>query len=210
MKNIQKDIDSHPDPDARARLTVAYRKMRGSVFDNVTKVCEHLVKRGYDVGKSKVYGDVKKGYLRKQADDTVFQVDVEEYILVGNRGGPLKIKTDSAKADLNDIALKNKEEEFKGLQLKNEKLEIEVKKLRGDLISRDEAEADVVDNANLLSNLFTNMVRTSAHEWLLQSKNEPRKLIDMIEGDLKEMCDELAKRGEIKVVYESETSQQAA
>lgn len=199
MKTILEDINSHPDPDARARLMVVYEKLRGSMFENVTKVYEHLVKRGYDVGKSKVYGDAKKGVLKKQSDDTVFQVDVEEYILVANRGGPLKIKAESDKAEFNDFSLKNKEAEFKGNQLKNEKLEIDLQKLKGELVSRETAEQKLATNLLAYINRVLHLVRTQKHDWGVRSGADPQKLQEAVEEDLLEMNDQLAKKGVVSL-----------
>jgi len=195
MKSIQRHIDTHPDPDSRAALSEAFRKLRGSVFAGVMDVVRHLQKRGFKVGKSKVFGDAAKGLLLVQEDKSVFQVDVEEYIIKAN----LKLKAVDDRAALEDNHAQIKEEEIRGHKLKNEKLEIELKKSKSEIIDSKDAETEKAINLGAFDAAIRHLVRTESHNWILRAGHDPKKLIDIINTDMDEMCNELASRKEITV-----------
>ena len=165
-------------------------------FKNRMEVFRYLRDQGYKIGKSKLFGDTDRGLLKLQRDKSVLKQDVEAYV---NRAG---IRKDPGKTvELEGFHLKKLEEEIKGLQLKNEKLQLEVKKGRSELMPVAEAETEIADNLNAMLHAFRHLIETGHEQWLLQARQSPVKLKNIITTDLLAMLDELAGRGEIRIRY---------
>ena len=104
-------------------------------FPNRRSVLFHLQNAGYQISKSKLYGDFKKGIIRKEKDKTVLESEVRAYIIAGN----LK-RVDGSLEDLSDLQTQKNKEEVKKLQEQVAKLKFEREREEGKYILRKDFE----------------------------------------------------------------------
>lgn len=193
--SIETHIESHPDPEAREALLAAFIKLRGSVFKNRIEVFKHLQQRGYKISRSKLYKDADDGVLVVQEDKTIFQSDVERYVADSR----IQFKEDSDQAEASEHFKKVKEAELEGQRLQNRKRELEVQKLEGELVSKREAETQAAVNLATYEAEMRHLVRTRVEDWLNFAKGNPQAMVDIINAEIDDMGNDLAKRGDIRV-----------
>jgi len=63
--------------------------MNDRILKNKLEAVEYLQRRGYKVGKSKVYADAKRGMIRMQEDGTILARDIEAYARAANLHRPM-------------------------------------------------------------------------------------------------------------------------
>jgi len=177
------------------KLKEKYEPADGPPLKNIPEMVEYLQDAGYRIKKSKVYQDSKKGLFRKNEDGSI---PISEVLSYAVKAG-LKTAAPGPDRETAKYHAKKLREEIKGLQLKNEKLEQEVFKNRGELISRDDAETERAVNLATFDAAVRHMVRTRSPDWMVQAGKDPAKLRQLIEEDLDLMSNELAKQKEIMI-----------
>ena len=153
-------------------------------FSNRRSVLLHLQKAGYQISRSKLYEDFKKGLIRKQVDKTVLESEVRAYIIAGN----LK-RVDGSLEDLSDLQTQKSKEELKKLKEQVAKLQFEREKDQGKYIPRNEFESELAARAVVFDSGFRHAFNVKAREWIALVGGKPEKSADFLQA-LNEMLDE--------------------
>jgi len=189
--------------DAEKALTVTVDMLwqkyfdEAAPFENRTEVLAWLQGQGYKIKKTRLYQDCKRGFLKVQPDGTVRLSDVREYIAVA---GLEKIE-DKTGLMLDDQADKIKNEN-KRLILQNEKLQLELDQMRGDLIRKTDVQTELAVKIGAMESGTKNLIRMRAADWITATGGDPGRkdaLIDMAHGGLDELLDDFGRMEEISV-----------
>ena len=166
-------------------------------FENRTDVLAWLQGLGYKIKKTRLYQDCKRGLLRVQPDGTVRLSDVREYIAVAG----LEKVEDKTGLMLDDQADKIKNEN-KRLMLQNEKLQLELDQMRGDLIRKTDVQTDLAVKVGAMESGIKNLIRMRSTEWITATGGDPGKkdiLIDLANADIDALLDDMGRMEEINV-----------
>ena len=157
---------------------------------------------GSKISKTKLYRDKDRGLIRINADGTVSMAEVDAYIT----RAALKLKPERVK-DVEKYQSKKIEAELRNEKLRGDKLEIEVKKLRGELVDRrdaDERSAEMIGVLDAVPRRIL-MLRAAAYVQLVGGDVGKAQLLrNTFEADLDEAVDALGRADHIEAVVGQE------
>ena len=150
--------------EAVDRLWQAYM-VKEERFDSRKAVLEYLNKNGYSISQGKLYGDVKKGLLKVQADKSVLKSSVEAYI--DNPASGLVRYEDLEQSEEDKERSKLKSElEIRMLERKDKLEEFEYNKKTGKFLPKDDFEMELAARAAVLDSGLTYWLRSNVAEWI--------------------------------------------
>ena len=174
------------------------------VFENLLRVKEYLNRKGYKVGKSKIYKDRKDGLIRIEADGTVKESSVTAYIRKAN----LENLAEKAAADQGPSVLAQKaERELEKLGEQIEDLRFKRSVAQGEYIPRTDFEMELAARAAVLDAGLRHLVHSSLGDWVAMMEGDPKKipiLLERINDDLDEKFNEFATMDMFHVIFTDE------
>lgn len=164
------------DYEAAKKSLEAYRRKKAmerdpdkQTFRNIIEVLDYLQAEGWKIKKSALYQ--KQYAIKKQADGSMLKKDVDDFAARYLR------KADGSDMDAADIS-KKIEAEIRKLTAEAEKKEIEILRLKGELVDRHEVEYQLADRAAFLKDSLKNFFHSKA----------PR-IIEIVRGDMTLVAD---------------------
>lgn len=179
---------------AKKALEEYRSKGNGEKFHSLMEVLQYLKQEGWKISRSKLY---EKAYLlKKQPDGTYLKKDVDNFARIH-----LKMLDGS---DIEAGALRKLEAEIRKLTAEAEKREIEVARLRGELVSKHEVEQQLAARAIFLKDRLRNFFhgQVPAIVEMVKEGKEVNEIIDYINNELEDMFDYYSKPMEIKVLLD--------
>ena len=176
-----------PDPGQSKRLA------------KISEVVKYLKDEGYKIAKSKIYNDVKAGYLTP-ADDGSFQYDsVIAYIhtqmldkIADNRGDKIDQLTE-----------KRLQKEVEKLTAQVEKLQFDLQRDRGKYLPKDEVRTELALKIATFEAALKHLYRTHADEWISLTEGNLKyhaQFIEILYGHLDNLLDEMSQCEELDLV----------
>lgn len=174
-------------------------------FDNRIEAVNYLKRQGYKIGKSKLYGDCKKGLLRLQDDGSVLDSDLKKYV----RKADLQQLSTMPDADPQDTLIRKAEEELEKLRIQNKILRIQLDEKLGKYVSRADFDLEFASKIAILKSGLEHMVYSYAFEWVeIVIDGEPetsaQRLIDRIKQNLERQFNDFANLKKFQVVFGEE------
>jgi len=146
-------------------------------FQNRRSVLFHLQKAGYQISKTKLYQDFKKGLIRKEMDKTVLESEVRAYIVAAN----LK-RIDGSLEDLSDLQERKSKKEIEKLEEQIAKLRLEREKEQGKYIPRKDFETELAARAVVFDSGFRYLFQVKAREWISLVGGKLEKSADFLQA----------------------------
>ena len=179
--------------------------MNDRILKNKLEATEYLQRRGYKVGKSKVYADAKRGLVRIQEDGTILAADVEAYARAANLQRPDLDGPDPA--DVEAVQKEKTELEKEELQLKVEKRRYELEKDQGKHVPREKLELALASRAGVfysgMQTEFNGHGRDLVHAAGGSSEYVP-DLVGMLMDILDKKMNEFSRMDRFLVIFESD------
>lgn len=168
---------------------------------NAGAVLAYIKENGKKVAKTKLYDDIGKARLKKQTDGSFAVKDVDRYMAsLPGMGTSEKEAEDAA-----DRQKRKEEGEIRRVNAQAEKEELSVKKLKGQLVDRQEVYELLAARAITLDSDIKGAIAAQANELVSQVEGDPRKtknLISALDAILDEALGEYAKTEEIEVMFQ--------
>lgn len=174
------------------------------IFENRLEAHKFLQRRGYKIGKSKFYNDVKNGLLRIQPDGSVLKSDLDSYI---KRSGLVQPDMDRDAEEAEQLYRQKLQKEVEKLDWENKRRQFEYEKELGRYIPRSDFEAEMAARVAAHEARLRNMIRERAMEWIWTVNGDPQRAQDLMEQmgqDLNDLFNELARMDQFQVVFVSD------
>lgn len=141
------------------------------VFINVAELVEYLVKeRGFRTSKTKVYDDAGNELIKRQADGTFRQADVDDYAVAFLK--PLDASGGSASGSLQEQKLR---EEISRVRVDGELKKHKLREATGEVVQKDQVEIELASRAIFLRSDLKNVGRSGVMEIIKKVKGDPQK-----------------------------------
>lgn len=167
-------------------------------FKDRAAVAAYLAEQGYKVRKSKIYKDADAGLLRVQADKTVRQVDVRDYIILA---GLEKVADESG--DMTEDVKDKSRAEVALLKAREEKLRFELEREKGKYLLKSDVETETAIKIGAFESQFKNTSRIKSTEWVFAVGGDPKNakiLENLINAEIDARLEEFGKLDELNVV----------
>lgn len=190
-------MEKRPDDSNLTAKTPHGAGMIDQTVRNLLEALGVLKDRGYKIAKSKLYQDKDRGLIRVNADGSVPMSEIDAYIT----RAALKLKPERVK-DVEKYQSKKIEAELRNEKLRGDKLEIEVKKLRGELIEKRDAEERTAEMIGLMDAAPRRLMLLNVVEYVQLVGGDPGKAAIMrnkFDADLDEFVDQLSKTDGIEI-----------
>lgn len=180
------------------------------ILKNKLEAVAYLNRRGFKVGKSKLYADCKKGLVRIQADGSIFATDLESYARRQGLDRPDMDGSDPKKVEeLQEIKLRK---EVEKLDWENKRRQFEYEKETGKHIPRELLELELASRAAVMDSQLRTKIRARAREWtaIVQGSSEytPELITDALDM-LDQVMNEFARMDRFQVIFADENEEQA-
>jgi hypothetical protein len=164
------------------------------IFKNTHEVAKYLRRAGWKVGRQKVYDDVKDGLL---SGGTVTIEEVEKYA----KRARLKRVAEVSGGHLDRIAMKRSEAEYKLLQTKIQRMQIEIAEKQGDLVPAIESDQKIAGVIAVIKHKLLHMAQIRSAEILeVGVKKGQQALADILTEYILAELDEIGRQEELEVV----------
>jgi hypothetical protein len=170
-------------------------------FRNTAEVMKFLQAEGYKIKKSKLYNDVKAGFLAQSEDGSFSQNDVLAYVHTQS----LDKIADNKAGKLDALSEKRLEKEVEKLTVQVEKLTWDMNRDQGKYLLKEDVRTELAMKISVFEAGFKHVVATSASDWSAAIGGEPGKyqiLIDQINNAIDALLGEFAECEELDVVVE--------
>ena len=174
------------------------------IFKNRLEALEYLQRRGYKIGKSKLYKDVRNGLLKIQANGNVYKSDLDNYV---KKAGLSQLDLDQAAEETDELNKQKLQKEVEKLDWENKRRQFEYEKELGRYIPRSDFEAEMAARVAAHEARLRNMIRERAMEWIWTVNGDPQRAQDLMEQmgqDLNDLFNELARMDQFQVVFVSD------
>ena len=131
--------------------------VKKQTFKSVAAVIRFFKIKGYEVEKSKVYQDKRKGLLRSDENGTISEDEALAYVVRSELG-----KVGDAVAEIDQYAGVRSKKEIEKLEVQTEKLRFELDKERGKYILKEDIRLQVAMKLGALEAGIKNTVRVNA------------------------------------------------
>jgi|GEM_PF-5565584 len=179
------------------------------VLQRPADVLRFIEERCEGASKSTVFRHAKGGLVPRRKDGAFTEAGVLQYIeaqvadgkLRWRKGGEPKAKEAAG------LQVKKLEKAIALQDLEEEERRLKLERLKGGLISRDEAALDLAARAGALDNRLRHGVRTKVLDWISVVSGNPNKAQDLrhaLEAWLDEALADYARQGEFVVEFEVE------
>lgn len=172
-------------------------------FKNVAEVMKWLQAEGYKIKKSKVYNDVKSGFLVQSEDGSFSQNDILAYVHTQS----LDKIADNKAGKLDALSEKRLEKEVEKLTVQVQKLTWDMEKDQGKFLPKEDVRMELALKISVFEAGFKHIVATSAQDWASAIGGEPGKyqiLIDQINTAIDALLGEFAECDELDLVVEKQ------
>lgn len=156
-------------------------------FRNILEVLDYLQMAGWKIQKSALYS--KQYAIKKQPDGSMLKKDVDDF------AGRFLRKLDGSDTEEGDFS-KKIEAEIRKLTAEAEKKEIEVQRLRGEVVDRSEVEQQLAARAAFLKNSLEGFFHSMAPRLIEKAEGNPDRtpeVVDFCLAELDELLDHYSK-----------------
>jgi len=177
--------------------------VQGEVLKNRLEAVEWLKSRGYKIGKSKFYADVKSKKVRLRNDGSVPVDELKRY--VKNEGlVPLSRSTEMSveEADLEEV---KKRKEIEKLEWENKKRAFEYDLSQGKYLPRDQLALELASRAAVLDSGLRTRIKERGRELVHMAGGRPEQVpevVGLIMDVLDEVMNEFCRMDRFQVVFE--------
>ncbi|MDQ7832059.1 MAG: hypothetical protein RDU30_10015 [Desulfovibrionaceae bacterium] len=141
-------------------------------------VLSYLERSGWKIRKTKLYADKKKGLLRVQPDGMVLRADADAYAAANL--APADAAPDADDADTLRMKRELLAEELALKRELNERTRFRNQKERGELLSRDEVDQQLVGAVTVLRASLRQWIYTNVPEMVSMVGGDPKKIDEVV------------------------------
>ena len=158
------------------------------ILKNGVDAVNYLNRRGYAVGKSKFYQDLKKGLVKRRSDKSFFSRDLDSYARRQGLDRPELGGSDPKKIEeLHEVKLKK---EIEKLDWENKKREFEYDREMGKYIPRDLLELELASRAAVMDSRLRTKIKARVKKWVAVSGGQVQRVPDVV-ADAFDMLDQV-------------------
>lgn len=178
---------------------------QGEVLKNRLEAVEWLKGRGYKIGKSKFYADVKAKKIKLRNDGMVPVAELERYVRAEGLA-PLSRSTEMTQEEM-DLEEQKKRKEIEKLDWEIKKREFEFDKDHSKYIPREHLELELASRAGVLDSTLRTRIKEHARDLVHEMGGSPEhvpEFVSRVSDILDECMNEFCRLDRFQVVFENE------